>query len=127
MKTLLILLFPVFISAQSLSDRWNAIPSETRSNLDHTFDFYSRMALTWGTAEIMYKYTDRMALSTLTGIAVGMSTVFLERGLYGRLVSTGGTLTGAMCFRVRIDIKDRKRQDLIEKRRRVEQIKRDFE
>ena len=126
MKFMFLILLSFSLSGQTIVERWNAIPSEKRSNIDHTFDFYSRMAATWTIAEIVYKKTDRMGLAALSGLAVGVGSVFLERGPYGKAVSLGGALTGAMAFRVRIDIRDRNRQELIEKRRKVEQIKLDF-
>lgn len=127
MKTILLILISFTLSSQSITERWNKIPEEKRSNIDHTFDFYSRMAVTWGIAEVVYKHTDRIGVAALSGLAVGVGSVFLERGVYGKAVSLGGALTGAMAFRIRIDIRYRNRQELIEKRRKVEQIKTEYD
>ena len=127
MKLLLILLFPLFLSSQSIGDRWNKLPSETKSNLDHTFDWWSSFGFSWGIGELVYAKTDRMGVAALSGIAANIPVIILERGLYGKGVRTGGTLTGAMVFRVRIDIRDRRREERMNNRRKVEQIKKEWE
>lgn len=115
--TLIILLFPFFISAQSIAQKWNSLTPEQKENLDHTGDFYARFFGSWGLSKFVYKKTGRKGLASLVGFSVSFITLFAERGLYGKFVAGGGAASGQFAFFVDCDVSERKQKEYLEKRR----------
>ena len=117
MKYFLIIFFPFLLSSQSIVDRWNKIPQEQRTNIDHACDFWFRAFGVYATSKFIYNKTGNSFKAGCIGYAAGVATIFLERGLYGKAVGFGGATTGIFAFTIDMDQRRNRIKDFEEKRK----------
>ena len=101
MKLILILLFPFILHSQI---KW-----PLNSDQDLVFDYYSRAFgtyfLTYATDKV---FKQNKLLNNIIPLTVMVSSVFLERGLNGKTVSSMGIVGGKLACIIKCDIKYRK-------------------
>ena len=98
MKTILLILFPFLIQAQI----------KLTSDQDHAADYYGRAIGTFVISQSINHFIHKPILSDFIGLSCGIASSFLERGLYGKIISISGSISGEFGNIIYRDIKRKK-------------------